>query len=586
MRSQLVDRLRGAAMLGTTSAAHVKEQKVSQAERLKGLLFALAILVVTVALFGWLFNRESVLNYSIGYNLYGAERVLDQEIPYRDFHTLYPPATLYFNAAVFKLLGISLYNALFGVFVFKVLAAFALYLCGEKIMPRSWATVAALSSLLWLRPNGPFKAVPMHYGALFLALALLFLLNYLRQQKNRWLILAGLSLGVLTLFKHNIGGYALIGTLFAVLLDGETGSLKLGQMARNYRRALLVAFGFVVPLLPVIAYMAAKDALLPMIKTLLFGPGEFLVNRLASVPSPFVPMLFVFCLGLIAFAVYKLRPSQIGARAILAIGIPSVIVFFSKIDQSVVDKFIFYAPVIIILAGVLTFIFSRKVGLEDRRALAFVTVFAWAAFMESFPRFAREQAVAAMPFVILLLFYLLYIYKPLLTGISSEPMLARFALIILPLVMLLMGGRLFYNTYFDGGFRLKSTTELAFERGRGVYFPQAEADEINQVVSYIRQNTPPEGYFFTQSYAGSSFLFLADRNNPSGAQFWGGVGVTDDERASTLRAIDEKHVDLIVTSEKDLAAEKYAPMRDYIAGGFESAEKFGEVLLLRRKRSR
>ena len=146
-----------------------------------------------------------------------------------------------------------------------------------------------------------------------------------------------------------------------------------------------------------------------------------------------------------------------------------------------------------------------------------------------------------------------------------------------------MGGRLFYHTYFDGRLRLKSTTELAFERGRGVYFPKAEAEEINQVVSYIREQTPPDGYFFPQSYAGSSFLFLADRDNPSGAQFWGGVGVTEDERADTLKALDEKQVDFIVTSEKDIAAEKYAPMRDFIAAEFEAAIKYGDVLILKRK---
>ena len=53
--------------------------------------------------------------------------------------------------------------------------------------------------------------------------------------------------------------------------------------------------------------MAARDALLPMTRTLLFGPGEFLVSRLASVPSPLVPMLFVSWIGLMRFAAYKLR---------------------------------------------------------------------------------------------------------------------------------------------------------------------------------------------------------------------------------------------------------------------------------------
>jgi hypothetical protein len=36
--------------------------------------------------------------------------------------------------------------------------------------------------MLWLRPNGPFKAVPMHYGALFLAVSLCFLLRYVHRR--------------------------------------------------------------------------------------------------------------------------------------------------------------------------------------------------------------------------------------------------------------------------------------------------------------------------------------------------------------------------------------------------------------------
>ena len=98
--------------------------------------------------------------------------------------------------------------------------------------------------------------------------------------------------------------------------------------------------------------------------------------------------------------------------AISAICAMAIIGFILSADQTEVDKLIFYAPAMIILVGLLTIFYGRKVGLADRRAVAFVTVFAWAAFMESFPRFAREQAVAAMPFVILLLFYLICVYKP------------------------------------------------------------------------------------------------------------------------------------------------------------------------------
>ncbi|HEY9232603.1 MAG TPA: hypothetical protein VIS78_10655, partial [Blastocatellia bacterium] len=155
-------------------------------------------------------------------------------------------------------------------------------------------------------------------------------------------------------------------------------------------------------------------------------------------------------------------------------------------------------------------------------------------------------------------------------------------IVILTTAFALAGGRLLFNMVFDANLRLRSNTELAVDRGRGVYFPQAQAREIESVVGYIQQRVPPDGYFFPQSYAGSSYLFLADRRNPSGAQFWGGVGVSPAERARTLEALDAEHVNLILTSDRDLTAERYAPLRDYIERNFRPAATFGEVIILER----
>jgi hypothetical protein len=559
---------------------NIEEQEAKKNSIWKEIACSSLLGIVTIIIFSQLFNKENSLSYSIGYNLYGAERVLDGEIPYRDFHTLYPPATLYLNAALFRFFGINLYNALFGVLIFKGLTTLLLYLSARRLMSCLWALPAAAFSLFWLRPNGPFKAVPMHYGALFLGLALFYLLS--KPSDKTSLFLAGVALGLLALFKHNIGIYALAGSLVVVLFDEKVAGFSLKGLLKNYQRALWLIVGCAVPVLPVLVYMRAKGALGHMIGTLLFGPGEFLLNRLAAVPLPFIPAGFVLWLVVCAYAAKRLQLRRAMATGIYGLAILSVSAFLLFARQDYVDALIFYAPVLIIAAGLYIGLFARKFELTNQRAVLAVTICAAAAFMEAFPRFAREQAIASMPFIALLLLYILYSLRTRLERLPADNMPYKMALVILPLALFLMGARLFVQTFFDSRLQLKSNQALGIERGRGVAFPAEKAEEISQVVAYLQERVPSDGYFFAQSYAGSSYLFLADRNNPSGAQFWGGVGVKDAERAATLEALKRQQVNLIVTSSRDLAAEKYQPMRDFIDQNFKLSREFGETLILER----
>lgn len=565
--------------------APVNQAKHQRAKSLKDAAALLAVLAVTALLYGALFNRESVLSYSIGYNLYSAERLIAGEVPYRDFHTLYPPETLYLNARLFQWFGVSLYTALFGVFIFKTLTVLFIYLSGREVLPRGWAMAVAALSLVWLRPNGPFKAVPMHYGALFLAVALCLLLKHCRAPRAVWLFAAGSALGVLAIFKHNIGAYALTGALVVALLDDLHISLRPAALLRQTKRGAVLLAGFLLPVAPTLIYMKSQHALGAMTRALLFGPGEFLLNRLASVPSPDVPLLYGALLAALAFIAARWQANRLIFAMIWSAAIIGNLAFFLLGPQSALDKLIFYMPVFVIVGAMIVFLFNGGLEASERRALLAVTVAAAAAFMEAFPRFAREQAIAAMPFVVLLLVVLMHGLQPVLkkTGRVAVPFAP--AMIVLTMAFALSGGRLFFNTYFDTNGGFKSNTELEIDRGHGVYFPPAQAREIESVVAYIQQRVPPDGYFFPQSYAGSSYLFLANRRNPSGAQFWGGVGVSPAERVRTLDALRTEQVNLIVTSDRDLAAERYAPLRDYLERNFRQTETFGEVVILERIQS-
>jgi hypothetical protein len=202
--------------------------------------------------------------------------------------------------------------------------------------------------------------------------------------------------------------------------------------------------------------------------------------------------------------------------------------------------------------------------------------------MEVFPRFAREQSIAAMPFVMMCLGYSLWVSRKQIGEITGSKLQYMLALAVLPVTFVLIECRLFVSNTFDGGLRFKAGTEVKTERGRGVYFPSSTAALIDNAVSYIQSNVPTDGNAFAQSDAGTSLLFLANRRNVSNAQFWIGVGVTHEERAATLERIDKSQTKLIITSDEVLAAEKYEPMRDYIERNFRPAVRFDDVLMLER----
>lgn len=557
------------------------ESSVSKNRLAEIVTFAL-VAAVAAGVYALLFDRANVLSHSIGYNLYASERVLDGDVPYRDFHTLYPPAIFYLNAVLFKWLGVSLFTALLGVFVFKLLTVAMIYLSAREIMPRGGAVFGALGSLLWLRPNGPFKSVPMHYGALFLAAALFFFLKYENRKRLLLIFFAGASLGLVALFKHNIGAYALLGSLVFLSAEDSTLDYRLGLNLRNYRRVLVLLIGCAATVLPMLAYMQVRGALVPMLRTILFGPGEFLLNRLAIPLSPLAPAVLVVALSLGAYAAYKLRSRPSLGLAIWITLIVAVGAFVLRGNQADVNQIIFYFPMLVLLCALIGVVFAKHVAITERRALLILFIFAAAALMEVFPRFAREQSIAAMPFVMLVLIYLLFILRTEIKALTGAAPQYQAALAILPIMFVLMEGWVFFNTYFDGDLHFKARSELAIERGRRVYFPESTASLIDEVVNYVQQRVPPGGYAFAQSDAGTSFLFLADRRNVSNAQFWIGVGVTPEQRAATLDRIDKTQTKLIITSDDILAVEKYAPMREYIERNFRETIRFEDIVILER----
>jgi hypothetical protein len=181
------------------------------------------VLVVTALIYGSIYFREESLATGIGANLVPAERVLNGEVPYRDFYKIQTPGILLLNAGLFKLFGTSLLTAFRGVLVFKVLAVVMVFVVARLVVSPTAALIPTALSIVWLPPGGPFRPAPIQYEMLFILAAIYFMLRWIDSRRALDAFWAGLAIGLVAVFKQNVGVYLAIALAFALVVN--TGGL-------------------------------------------------------------------------------------------------------------------------------------------------------------------------------------------------------------------------------------------------------------------------------------------------------------------------------------------------------------------------
>jgi len=83
--------------------------------------------------YGLFFNRAIWMSV-VGYSIAPAERVVQAEVPYRDFLFNYTPGILWLNALLMKLFGVSLMPIRIALFAFKLGTLTVLHLVGRRLM--------------------------------------------------------------------------------------------------------------------------------------------------------------------------------------------------------------------------------------------------------------------------------------------------------------------------------------------------------------------------------------------------------------------------------------------------------------------
>src|SRR5487761_871033 len=117
------------------------------------LLFAISVLYLR------LFYNYTILYIDEGIILQGAQRILQGQVPYRDFFSYFTPGSYYWMAALFKVFGSSILVARAALMVYGGVFSSVTYLLARRVCSRWNAGLAALPTLIVCLP---YRFVALH----------------------------------------------------------------------------------------------------------------------------------------------------------------------------------------------------------------------------------------------------------------------------------------------------------------------------------------------------------------------------------------------------------------------------------------
>lgn len=540
-------------------------------------------LLITIAAgiicYGLFYNRGLGLSV-IGYNIAPAERVMQGEVPYRDFLFNYTPGILWVNAFLMKAFGPTLIATRIGLFAFKLSTLIVLFYIARRLTNAWMALVPVGLTLSWLGYGQVFNVYPDQYLILIALLGLICILKYNETDRRSWIVWCGLATGAVLLFKHNVG----VLLVAAGALAFATRELMLSRRVQKSVKVIAIYLGaFSVIAAMFVAYLVSTNSTGAMVNHFLHHAAEYSESRSVSLPSPAavlpaLAILFPVALfGFIALFASR-RLFELYLLAILFAG--SALLYFeqrTEVPNDVYLASVAYVPPILFLS---TFAWMVWQVIANRRepdrwwrrngTLALTGMFAFALYLEVFPRADYYHLVRVLPPIFLFLIVLMYAKLPTLIQTLAKferpSKLAAWLLFAIPVAFLFAIG--LNNTWapeFDSGVHFRDNRELKIERGQHIFVEAKQAELTEGLVQLIQENSSPEDYIFSFAQRGSALYFLANRRNPTRFLWWRSVGISSEERNAVMTMISNRLAKLIVV--QDIAANK--DIQDFISDNYD-----------------
>jgi hypothetical protein len=195
-----------------------------------------------------------------GTSAQSAERVLQGELPHKDFDEVYTGGLTYLHALAFRVLGTNLATFRYVLYLFFLAWVPATYYVALRFVSSPVASAVAFLAVAWSIPN--YSApMPSWYNLFFATFGLVSILRYIERGSRRYLFIAGLCGGLSFLCKVT-GLYFIAGVLLFLAFREQVAPANRSSRTTEtvLYRIFLVSSLFLYELLLVILLRRAHTA--------------------------------------------------------------------------------------------------------------------------------------------------------------------------------------------------------------------------------------------------------------------------------------------------------------------------------------
>lgn len=577
------------------------------------------------------FSRYGLDVEDEGWFLYASKLISQGLMPYRDFSLHTTPGSLYAQAFMFKLFGVTVMTGRYSMIFLGLFTALMLFYISKELVGSQ--LIASISGIFFIFWGISHIRYPWYgwYALLFGVTVPYFILKYLKSGKRIFLFFAGGMCSATFLMKQNLGVAVISASLSLIIIKNILLGMSLRQNAliRFIKEGAIACSGIVVPLALTAVYFYLNNALNPMMYYIFKHASHAAFNRFIFIPFPHIKdasiaiffIYLVFCYFLYASIWEKRKMACAILAGLIFISFAAIFFLFMKDIESIdsiyaldhlkagfINGFFNLCMASVIFGG---FIFlkqylQKKVLGYKNLALLFVTL--WALFYIWFSLcISRDHlhmvlgmapAYALIPFLLEgISDKLFYLIKNKAQDDRMAMQYTRLVMVFLPFLCICFIG--YFSALKNEGLRsifppvTKMDSMLDINNARGIIVSRHDKDIIKGLVGYISENTSKDEKIF-DVFKDTLFYFLSGRNRSSYHLVMTSDVMRPDEQEGIINSLKKDNVGLII-AQKDqwdnagwYMNPEFNPLTSkiwgYVVNNYEKKKDFGKYYILTKSR--